>query len=129
MPKAQRDLQSELDVILSRIAEREAENKRDRAAANNVWEAIGAPRAKSMLNAKVILNPDVGFGDKRLKALRGIPGTVTSVGRKNFQVTFDGADDDDRGWTLRFDDVVPATPDNLANGSYKTSDASTAILG
>lgn len=127
MPKAHRDLQSELNVILSRIAEREAENKRDRAAANKVWEAIGAQRAKSMLNAKVILNSGVGFGDKRLKALRGIPGTVTSVGRKNFQVTFDGADDD-RGWTLRFDDVVPATPENLA-GSYKTSDASTAILG
>jgi hypothetical protein len=133
MPKKQTTLESELKAIESRIAKREAANRLDRNAANKLKDLIefnqSRARAQSMLNAKVILNPDMGFGDKRLKALRGVQGTVTSIGRKNVHVTFDGADADDRGWTLPFDFVVPATPENLANVSWKISDAISAMFG
>lgn len=112
MAKSEQDLLKEIETIDKRVKSRLAANDRDRATERKLREQLGRVRAKAMLGHRVVLNHRVSISTKSLRKLRGVPGTIESVGLSKFVVRFDG--DSGPGWCLPFSDVVAATPENIA---------------
>jgi hypothetical protein len=110
--KSEQNLLKEIETIDKRVKSRLAANDRDRASQRKLQEQLKRVQAKAMLGHRVVLNHKVSISNNRLREFRGVQGTVDSVGLSKFGIVFDG--DAGPGWSLPFDYVVAATPENIA---------------